>query len=629
MCVRAWLGLLILGIAIGGAACHEESGVTVKSLTFKGNSAFDSARLKAVLATRQSGWLPWSAKNYFDRAEFDTDLRRLQAFYVDRGYPNARVAGVDVDLNKTRDAVDLTINIDEGKPVLVDAVHFEGFNDLPSEVRQALNDMPLKAGQPHDRELVRASRDLGARLLRDNGYAHVAVEVVERPAAEANHLLVTLQATPGPKCYFGEIALTGLESVSENIVRRELTFLPGDLYRESDITRSQQRLTALELFQFAHIDPRGQDPAATEIPVRVTVAEGPPRRLKLGAGYGSEERVRGSLEWKHLNLFGGAQQMTAEAKWSSIERGLRVSFIEPYIIRRGLSLNLSATSWHTSQLTYETGTYGGRATLTFHSDRGLAGPREPVHREIRFAYIHEYLRYGITAQSLKDLSLREERIALGLDPDTGRSSGTLAGFDLDVDRVAVDDALNPHRGTITSVHFEDAARSLGGSYRFAEVLGEARAFVPIGKTVVLANRIRVGTLMARNLTDMPFSERYFLGGSTSVRGWGRFQISPLDVNGLPIGGRSMAEMSSEVRFPIRGRVSGVMFVDAGNVWSESRTFRLGDLRYAAGPGLRYLTPIGAIRGDLGFQLNRIPGLVINGNPEARRWRVHFSIGQSF
>jgi outer membrane protein insertion porin family/translocation and assembly module TamA len=628
--VRAWLGLFLLVLSISGAACHEDSGVAVKSLSFKGNSAFDDGRLGSVLATRASGRLPWSPKETFDRAEFEQDLKRLQAFYVDRGYPNARISNVAVNLNQSRDAVDLVITIDEGPPRVIDAIHLEGFDDLSSDVRPALKDLPIHAGQPDDRELVRESRDLGARLLRDNGYAHAAVDVVEQPVgSSADHLVMTLKATPGPKCYFGDINVTGLETVDEQIVRRELSFAPGDLYRESEVTRSQRRLIALQLFQFAHVNARPQDQTSTEIPVRVTVAEGRARQLKLGAGYGSEERLRGSFEWRHLNLAGGARQAVVEAKWSAIDRGVRVSLVDPYIIRRGVSLTVSGTSWHTSELTYDTNTYGGRAILTFSTDQGLTGPREPSHREVRVAYIHDYLRYGITPDSLDDLTLRSERIALGLDPDTGRASGTVSAVDVDFERAAVDDTLNPHRGSIGSIHFEHAGRFLGGSYRFDELLGEGRLFVPIGKTVVLANRIRVGTIVTRDLTSMPFSERYFLGGSSSVRGWGRFEISPLDTNGLPVGGRSLAEASSELRFPVRGKLSGVMFVDAGNVWPESRTLRPGDLRYAVGPGLRYLTPIGDIRVDLGMQMNPIPGLVVNGVPETRHWRVHFSIGQSF
>ena len=128
---------------------------------------------------------------------------------------------------------------------------------------------------------------------------------------------------------------------------------------------------------------------------------------------------------------------------------------------------------------------------------------------------------------------------------------------------------------------------------------------------------------------MPFFKRYFLGGSASLRGWGRFEVSPLTLSGNPIGGHSMFESSGEVRVPAFSKFAVVGFVDAGNVWYETADFHLNDLRVDVGPGLRYLTPIGPVRVDFGYQLTRVEGLVINGELEPRRWRIHFSVGQAF
>jgi outer membrane translocation and assembly module TamA len=127
---------------------------------------------------------------------------------------------------------------------------------------------------------------------------------------------------------------------------------------------------------------------------------------------------------------------------------------------------------------------------------------------------------------------------------------------------------------------------------------------------------------------VPFAKRYFLGGATSIRGWGRYEIGPL-VGGLPIGGDSMLAFSEEIRVAVRGNLGAVLFLDAGNVWAESLGFDLRDLRYAVGPGLRYQTPVGPIRFDVGYQLNPTPDLIVNGNPNGRRYRLHFSIGQAF
>ena len=128
---------------------------------------------------------------------------------------------------------------------------------------------------------------------------------------------------------------------------------------------------------------------------------------------------------------------------------------------------------------------------------------------------------------------------------------------------------------------------------------------------------------------VPFFKRYFLGGSNSLRGWGRFEVAPLSASGLPIGGFSLVEMSTEFRAPLFGKVSAVLFADAGSVASAPRDVELRDLRYDAGVGLRYLTPIGPVRVDFARQLNPIPNLLVDGVPETKNWRIHFSLGQAF
>ena len=143
--------------------------------------------------------------------------------------------------------------------------------------------------------------------------------------------------------------------------------------------------------------------------------------------------------------------------------------------------------------------------------------------------------------------------------------------------------------------------------------------------------MRLGTIDATGVLDrdVPFYKRYFLGGASSIRGWGRLEVGPTSGFGLPIGGHTMVEGSSEVRTAAWGKFGVVAFADYGNVLSRSWDFNVNDLRYAVGPGLRYLTPVGPARVDFGYQLNPIQGLRVNGEPEKRHWRVHFSIGQAF
>src|SRR5437870_1530122 len=135
---RTVLAITLAGSCLAGGACKEEGTITVHSLSFKGVTAVDGSRLRAALATRENakvpvvGWqLPWGRKNFFDRSRFDADLKRIEAFYADRGYPDARVTGFDVKLNKKQNAADVTLTIAEGEPIRVAAIDLEGFGVIP------------------------------------------------------------------------------------------------------------------------------------------------------------------------------------------------------------------------------------------------------------------------------------------------------------------------------------------------------------------------------------------------------------------------------------------------------------------------------------------------------------------
>jgi len=610
------------------AACHETGDVVVKDLSFSGVRAFPTSTLMAVLATRESGWLPWSARHYFDRAEFQSDLLRIHAYYVDRGYPNQRVTGVHIDLSPDRTSVRLRVDIDEGSPVRVQEVRYEGFDDLPEAARAQLAGLPLHAGEARDRDHVRTAKDLAGRLFHDNGYPFAKVDAGERPDGDPSRVVITFRAEPGPRARFGDVSVDGQEQVSATVVRRQLAFASGDLYQERLLRTSERRLTSLGPFAFATVTPRLEERRGDQVPIHITVAETRPRTLKMGAGYGTEEGPRGSVAWQDVNFFGGARKADFEARASLIDRAITASLTEPFFLGPAWSLSFAGRAERIQQFTYNSETYGGRITVARRGERSGHVANKPVLYNTHLSYIHEYLRYGITPEALQDLSGRDQRIALGLDPTTGRGAGTLGSIDADLERIALNDPLDPTRGTALSLHLEHAAPWLLGVYRFDEVLVEGRGYVSLGG-LVWANRAAIGSVIARDPSKVPFSRRYFLGGATSLRGWGRYQVGPLDDQGLPVGGRTRVAMSTELRVPVRPKLSAVFFADAGQVGSADLSVERLRMRVDVGPGLRYQTPVGAVTVDLGIQLTPIEGLRINGQPEQRHWRLHLGIGQSF
>lgn len=627
---RRAAGAALLLLALAAPACKENGDVQVSSITFRGADAIRAEELKAVIATRENGFLPWSRKQVFDREEFDRDVKRIEAYYSDRGFPNARVVGMDVKLDASKEHVAITVEIAEGRPVVVEHLSFEGLDAIPPDHLQWLRErLPTQTGRPRDQKLILASHDMVVAELRDHGFPYGSVHVEERPGSGPAGVQIAVVADSGPASVFGAISIEGDVSVDEGVIRRELAFHEGDRYELSQLAASQRRLYGLELFQFVNITPRLPKDRSARVPVIVTVAEGKHRRLQLAAGYGSEERARARINWRHVNFGGGARTGETEAKWSSLEQGVRGSFTEPYLFQPGVSLRVSGSTWWAKEPIYEYRSSGGRVVLSKDLSRTGVGAERGVRNRLSVSLIREFGDYAIAETALTDPTFREELIALGLDPDTGRGSGTLSSLAVDFERNTSLQPLDPRQGYAVSGHLESAGSLVGGSFTYNEVSGEVRTYLELGPRFVWANRARAGTLAGSDGAQIPYYKRYFVGGSGSVRGWGRYQVSPLSPAGLPIGGRTMMEVTTEARFGIKGKLSGVAFIDGGNVWLDPWDVQPRDLRWAVGPGFRYDTPIGPLRVDLGLQLTPIDGLVIEGNPEKRKWRIHFSIGQAF
>jgi outer membrane protein assembly complex protein YaeT len=617
------VAIAALLLALSGAACKEGGTIKVHSLKFNGVNAVDESRLRDALATRQSINIPWGKKYYFDRSRFDADRLRMQAFYADRGYPDARITGFDVKLNDKQDEVDLTVTIAEGDPVIVKAIDFSGFDAIPPAHLDDLRArLPLNVGQPRDRQLVIAVHEMAVNELKDHGFPYGKVVTAEDDGSDGKQAALTFTADPGKLAHFGPVEIAGNKSVGEHVIRRQLTFTPGELYQRSLVQESQRRLYGLELFQFANVEPLNQEQQPEEVPIRVTVAEGNHQRVNLGGGYGTEEKARVDAEYHHVNFLGDARSAGVHVRWSSLDRGARLEFTQPYVFSPHFSLGLEAQQWYTFTPAYESVVTGAKMTLAHRSSANTSWSA---------SFTSEHDRSSISSDVLDDLTLRASLIALGLDPTTKEQNGSLNAIGADFQHSTADSPIDAHRGYQVALHAEQAVKIAAGNFSYSAMSADGRHYLPFGNRVVLASRLQFGNIRPAGgeAANVPFAKRYFLGGATSIRGWGRYEVSPLTESGLPVGGDSMLAFSEELRAALRGKLGIVLFLDAGNVWADAFGVKLGDLRYAVGPGLRYQTPVGPLRFDFGYQLNPTSELLVNGTPQTRRFRLHFSIGQAF
>ena len=191
--------------ARAAAACKEEGGVKVSSFTFNGTKAVTPAQLKSVLATSASSKLPWGTKHYFSRDQFDADLKRIVAFYKDRGYPDARVTTLRRETEPGPDVGRASPSTStKGQPVSVERVVFDGFEPLAGTASDSARErsLPLKAGQPLDRALLQASREAALDELRDHGYPYASVRIAESDGSSDQRAWCRSSPIPGPLAHF-------------------------------------------------------------------------------------------------------------------------------------------------------------------------------------------------------------------------------------------------------------------------------------------------------------------------------------------------------------------------------------------------------------------------------------------
>jgi outer membrane protein assembly factor BamA len=334
--------------------------------------------------------------------------------------------------------------------------------------------------------------------------------------------------------------------------------------------------------------------------VQVQVEERAPRSVSLSLGYGTEDKVRAQASWQHRNLFGSARVFQIAAKYSALVYGVDATLEQRRWLEPLLDLELRTSARRETPPAYEANRYGGGVTLRrplWPDWTGRAG-------------------YGLEWNTGVKLRSNEEDVDL---PESTR----LSTFEFGLRRTTLDDPLEPRRGTWLDLALEPSARVIGSEVDYVKASVEARAYLPVPWSV-LAFRVRAGTLEPLGSTgkdDIPAFKRFYAGGSTSVRGYKYQKLPPLDDKNEPLGGLTRVEGSAELRFPIWWRISGVGFVDAGQLALDPTSLDPDDFFYSAGGGLRVRTPVGPVRFDIGFPLNRPSGTA--------PYRFYFSVGHAF
>jgi len=628
-------------------AVHKGSQYRVSGVEISGGTSLPLPDLRTSLRTRVG-------EAYSD-ANLDADVTAIESVYRGRGFAAARVQADPrpgpAAADGTQIPVAVSILITEGVRTVVGSVQIEG-NASVSEtnLRQILS---LQPGTPYFDSQLR--RDIDAMQLQYANLGYRSATVQAQPGFSADRTQANLVFTvrEGPRIFVDHILIAGNLRTSAETIERELQLKPGDPLSLEAEYESQRRLAALQLFRRA--------PQLTELrhgdetlrDLLVTVEEAAP--TTLGYGGGVEGRVRAEPSPVEGGVAGQKFEVAPRAFIDLTRRNL---------FGKNRSINLfGSVSLHPQDFTTSSGVGTGlteyRAFVTFREPRlfdtdvtGLLNVT--IEQQIRSSF--SFWRRSATAQASRRLTSRvimsgsyqlqhtrtfDDLVSPEDQPLIDRffAEERLSSFSVQGAYDTRDEPVDATQGGYLSANVQLAAKAIGSTAGFAKSFFTAQAFrrVPHAYGSVFAVQARAGiargfprdvevqggNLVLVGVTDLPKPERFFAGGDTTVRGFALDTLGRPDTieGGLPIGGNAETIFNAELRGPVHKGIQGVGFVDTGNVFSHAADLDVLGLRTAVGFGLRYKSPVGPIRFDMGFKVKPEPG------EKRSAWFITF--GQAF
>jgi translocation and assembly module TamA len=530
-----------------------------------------------------------------DDAELLAELLRSQGYYDAFVEPRIEAAG---------DTLAVTLAATPGAQYRFESVELPGLDAAAGEEATRLREaFAVKAGDPVNAQKV---IDAGVALqvaLGERGFATATVGeqdiVVDHEQQVAR---LTLPVTPGPIARFGQITVTGEPPFSSRHVQRIARFKPGDRFERSEVNDLRRALVATGMVASVDVRPVPREDGRT-IDLAVKLEPAPMRTIAGEVGYGTGEGFRAEASWQHRNFFNPEGALTLRAVGGTQEQLAAVSFRRNNWQRRDQVLNAQALVSHVDRDAFEAKT------------ASLSGG---IERQSNFIWQKKWT-WSLGAE----LVATDERDTIEATGEPRRRTFFIGALPATLGLDESDDPLNPSKGIRLLGRVSPEISFQGGSFPYVRAQFDASAYHPVSDSVVAAGRIRLGSILGAQRDDIAPSRRFYAGGGGSVRGYGYQRLGPRDIDGDPIGGRSLAEFSLEARVRLKafgGNFGIVPFIDGGTLSTEAMP-DFKDWQIGVGIGARYYSSFGPIRIDVGTPLNPQKG--------DGRVAVVVSLGQAF
>ncbi len=648
-----------------------------QKLVFVGLSGarfFDLRTLRERMAIAPSSFQ--FRRGRFSQSLLERDVDSIESLYRTNGFRDVQVeARLESNFRGKKDEMAVLLEIDEGTPTFVERLRVEGMDNFPGQQFR----FSAEAGQPFSEITVATDRDLILAEYYDAGYQDATFDWAVQPGSDERHVEVEYFIREGERLFVKRPLISGLNHTLPELIRSQVLLLPDAPLSQTAMFETQRRL--YDLGVFSKVDVALQNPDGLEPSKNVLFELEEARRWTFGFGGGAE----------FARIGGGTADISSPVGDATFSPRVTVEVTRLNVRGLGHTLSLRSrvsTLQQRALLTYEnprwTGSEKWKMTLsglydTSRNVRTFTGARaegafQLEHRLSKVStglYRYTYRRTSIDSDSLQ---IQPGLIPLAAQPVR---AALLSGTYIQDRR---DDPTDATRGIFNTVDLSLASGYWGSQPDFVRFFGQNSTYHRLSRKMVLARTAQLGLIAPWGDLDrlgdagaasqsfsspdprVPLSERFFAGGAISHRGFPFNQAGPRDsVTGFPLGGGAQMLNSVELRFPLVGEnIGGVLFHDAGNVFSRPRDISLrftqrsaetaeGDREFdydylvqAVGFGLRYRTPVGPVRVDLGYSINppRFVGFtgtrdqLLAGQVEVRQQRIshfqfHFSLGQTF
>ena len=568
----------------------EGSEVVVNSVTFEGITISEK-NLKDVMLLKKG--------KLYNPDLIESDKAILTEFYNALGYLNAVIDDVRIAVKDSR--ADIIMKIKEGAKTLIEGIEIKGAIFISK--KEIINAVRIKTGDPYNEVDISDARYKIIDLYSSNGFIDSKVDIKQQAGEKG--VKVIFEIDEGKLTLFGKTVISGNAETKNEVIKREMLYENGAPFNPSLLVKTRQRLYKLGLFTDVDVDAIEKEGDVKNIHVRVKEAKA--GVVEFGVGYGDYERFRGSFDVSYRNLFGMNRQLSFRTEISTLEQRYIVNYTEPWFSGKRLPFKMLLIKEERTEKTIET--RETRYKLRRHT--ASVGFEKKFSERVKGEIFYDF-------SLVKTFEVKPDVILTKEDVGTLAIAGIRPGIVYDTR----DNPFDPRKGVLAGISVKTASGYLLSETDFVKAVVNGSAYKALSKNFVVAVSLKSGMSQGfEKTTELPLVERFFLGGRTTVRGYEQDTLGPKGVNGSPTGGNMFILTNLELRTDVAKGFGLVTFLDGGNVWKKNSDVKLSDMKYTAGAGIRYNTPVGPLRIDYGHKLDRETG--------ESKGEVHFSIGHAF